>query len=1004
MKKNIFILFTVAVLLLSLSVPVFASDNYTEDEIIAMAEESGEEEGSVVFIPSEQDITADIEVISGGNVVTTYEIITNNKTQNARTAIQKALRFVKKNASETDIYTVRIPKGTYYFYSSLDIYSNTCLDLNGSTVYRAGSCATLLRFGTKNDVSYGYDGYKNITVKNGTFNGNQTGSASLVRFAHADNIKLHNLIFTNSKGVMHLLTFAASNNVSITDCTFSDMTITEKIEKFNCEAVQIDILKSGHFNYPAQDGTPTKNVTVSGCTFQNLQRGVGTHSAFANHYFDNIKITNNTFENIEGYAVNAINYTNSLIEGNTVTDCGSGINCGTVTNYKLAHFYGPVQESDLPVSELNTVVTNNTITLSNKDYDHTGYGINIIGQNIKNYTDKDGKVVNGDYRVSGITVTNNTITSKVSDHNFYGIEIDGAYSPQSGDLSNVLIKNNKITITCNDPAIKGNYGIRALDCTNINIENNTVLDNGSIPHLESGIRLEDSAGCRISGNSITKTSSFGIKLTNAKSSVLNNNTLKEIGLDGIYIFSNSNSVNINGNTIESPQGHGIYVRDSKISNIKGNKISTPKDHGIYITGTASAKRVYENSLIGINNHGIYLNKDASAATIYNNTVDIINKDAVGIYINNNVSVEAIENNRINLNESNAALTVTCKSGITVNSKKCALTTVKNNLIKECKDAGIILHAVKSGSKTAIEENTITNTAKGIYLSNTAAVSSVSSNFICGAKDHGIYLNKSASASKIENNTIDLVSKKANGIYINNTAKTSSILSNNINCGEREESALLKLTCYTGINVNSTACKLKKISGNTVKKATYAGVALYNTKEGTKSSVSKNTVIKPKVGIYISNNTVCSSVTSNYVCGSTSHGIYLNKNASASSITKNTVDTVSKKANAIYIADSASAKKINSNKINTKEKEESAELKVKSNNGININSKKCTVTEIKGNTVKKCSNVGICIYKSKTKPTITKNTVANSAYGIRYKKASVKSNTFIKCSKAKTKKF
>jgi hypothetical protein len=210
--------------IIALSFSSFAS----EAEEIEAAEKA-EEVVSVVFTPSSNDTTESIEVLSGDEVVTTYEIITNNKTQNARDTIQRALRYARNNASENDIYTVRLPKGTYYFYSSLDIYSNTVFDLNGSEILRAGNCASLIRFGEKNDVSYGYDGYKNITIKNGVFDGNQTGSTSLIRFAHADNIKFDNLTFTNTKGVMHLLTFAASNNVSVTDCTFSDMTITEDI-------------------------------------------------------------------------------------------------------------------------------------------------------------------------------------------------------------------------------------------------------------------------------------------------------------------------------------------------------------------------------------------------------------------------------------------------------------------------------------------------------------------------------------------------------------------------------------------------------------------------------------------------------------------------------------------------------------------------------------------------------------------------------------------------------
>ena len=996
MKKSIVFLSVIMTLIIALSFSAFAS----EAEEIEATEEA-EEVVSVVFTPSSNDTTESIEVLSGDEVVTTYEIITNNKTQNARDTIQRALRYARNNASENDIYTVRLPKGTYYFYSSLDIYSNTVFDLNGSVVMRAGNCSSLIRFGEKNDVSYGYNGYKNITIKNGTFDGNRTGNTSLIRFAHAENIKIDNVTFTNTKGVMHLLTFAASNNVSVTDCTFSDMTITKNIEKFNCEALQIDILKKGHFNYPAQDGTPSKNITVSGCTFENLQRGVGTHSAFQNHYFDNIKITGNTFKNIEGYAINAINYTNSVLSDNIIENCSSGINCSTITNYKLAHFYGPVNESDLPVSVLNTVIKNNTISLSDNDYEHIGYGINIAGQNIKNYTDKDGKKISGDYRISGVSAENNTITSKVSAHNFYGIQIEGAVGKENGKIT---VKSNKINISCNNTAVKANYGIRITDSLNVDIEGNTVADNGTVVHLESGIRLESSEGCRIIKNTITNTTSFGIKLTSAAKSVVSENTLNKIASDGIYIFSKSDNVSITDNALYSPKGHGIYARDSKLSDISSNKIYTPNDHGIYVTGTAFVKNIYNNLLSGINSHGIYLNKDASADTILSNKVDIINKSAVGIYLINNASAGTIDKNLINTNESKS-LTVTCKNGITVNSKKCALKSLSSNTVKGCTDNAIVLFALKSDSKPKINSNTvIMGKGMGIYISNSTAVKSVSYNYICGATAHGIYLNKSASASTIKGNTIDIVSNKASGIKIFDKANAVSVTSNIINAGEKEESKSLKLSILTGIEINSKSCKLKSIKNNTVKNPSDTGIVLYGIKSDASPSISGNTVIKPKKGIYLTNSVKCSSISSNYICGSREHGIYLNKTASASSISKNTIDVISKSASGIYLIGDSSVKKINSNTINAKKKAESKKLKVNCTYGICINSKSCKISEIKSNTVKKSSNTAICIYQSKTKPTVTKNTVSNSPYGIRYKKATVKSNTFTKCSKAKTKKL
>ena len=64
----------------------------------------------------------------------------------------------------------------------------------------------------------------------------------------------------------------------------------------------------------------------------------------------------------------------------------------------------------------------------------------------------------------------------------------------------ITVKSNKINISCNDTALKANYGIRVTDSLNVDIEGNTVADNGTVVHLESGIRLESSEGCRIIKN------------------------------------------------------------------------------------------------------------------------------------------------------------------------------------------------------------------------------------------------------------------------------------------------------------------------------------------------------------------------------------------------------------------------------------------------------------------------------------------------------------------------
>ncbi len=120
---------------------------------------------SLAVFASAEDALGNITVInSAGETVATYEIVTNNTSLDARDTIQKALRYVRDNASPTDIHTVKLPQGKYGLQQSLNLYSNTIFDLSGSLIVRAEGCGSMIRFGVSSDVVYGYDGYRNITI------------------------------------------------------------------------------------------------------------------------------------------------------------------------------------------------------------------------------------------------------------------------------------------------------------------------------------------------------------------------------------------------------------------------------------------------------------------------------------------------------------------------------------------------------------------------------------------------------------------------------------------------------------------------------------------------------------------------------------------------------------------------------------------------------------------------------------------------------------------------
>lgn len=87
----------------------------------------------------------------------------------------------------------------------------------------------------------------------------------------------------------HMIEMAAVNNVKITNCNFHDSDVKDSKEK--CEAIQLDICANDNaYSNLIYDGTPCKNVQITGNSFENLSRGIGTHSMLLNNYIENVTI------------------------------------------------------------------------------------------------------------------------------------------------------------------------------------------------------------------------------------------------------------------------------------------------------------------------------------------------------------------------------------------------------------------------------------------------------------------------------------------------------------------------------------------------------------------------------------------------------------------------------------------------------------------------------------------------------------------------------------------
>lgn len=625
-------------------------------------------------------------------------------TSDSRKGIQSCFRFIKNTEDEKQ-YTVKLDTATYHIGGSLDIYGNTTFDMNGSVIKRADeNCPALLRFGAGSEVHYGYDGFKDVTVKNGTFDADRLNNVSMVRFAHAENVVFQNVDFRNTVATNHMLTFAACDGVLIDNCGFYDMDATGLSNAANGEAVQIDVLIKGHFSYPAQDFTPTKNVKVTNCTFKNLIRGLGTHTGVSGHYFENMEFSNNTFENITGYAIKTVNYRNSVIKNNKIINCGSGIFVGNMTNKGCGNFYKAFEETDEINSNSNIEISNNEISVIDTSYGALPFGIQIYGKVV---AASDKKDFAGDYRIGCFSVTNNKITSSISKSAYYSIWLQGIKGNREGVGYDAVVGYNTSVYT-GAKNTKPVYGIRAEDSEGLTIISNKIYDeNEKSPTLNSGVYASNISGFQLLNSELRNTSSFGMKFDKVKNGFVDQNIVSNTGNNAIYVNSGCQKFDVTNNEVSNSKGYGIVLNDAKNSyDVSKNTVSNTKGYAIYLKGASNFKNVSSNYIYSVKTCGIYMNSTAKVNNINKNVIDINSSTKSAIHINDKASVKNIKQNKINTKtkKNSKKLTVKCKNGIQISSKKCAIKQISGNIIKNYKSKAISVTA--SSTKPVIKKNKV----------------------------------------------------------------------------------------------------------------------------------------------------------------------------------------------------------------------------------------------------------------------------------------------------------
>lgn len=322
----------------------------------------------------------------------------------------------------TDIYLV---SGEYTLDSIIFIPSNTKIIGLGEVTIKASGLNCYFANKT-NGQAIQYNGTKNITIQNITFDGLDNASGlTLIGIAHAENITIENCTFKNLHK-WHMIEFNAINKGYIKNCTFENYGTSGNQAT---EAIQLDgMISAEQFpwfgNY---DNTGNDFIVIQGNKFNNIGvKGIGNHSFAAGVVQKNIIIRDNNFSNVHT-CININDFDNLNVMNNTSKSCKNFL--------------------------VTTTVNNNCNNLNIVGNTHIG---NYVS-NSENLGDERFAMLNptgnvGDLRIEFVNITNNHISAcaghgigftanyvTVANNDFYNIARHGIY--HYGGLCGSIVGN-----------------------------------------------------------------------------------------------------------------------------------------------------------------------------------------------------------------------------------------------------------------------------------------------------------------------------------------------------------------------------------------------------------------------------------------------------------------------------------------------------------------------------------------------------------------------------------
>jgi hypothetical protein len=388
------------------------------------------------------------------DVVRDYGVVPGET--NSATKIQNALNAARDAGSGI----VYIPAGTYNIQSTLQIFSGTTLYLTPkTTMYRQFASSPMLANGAFGASYSGYNGQSHIRIIGGIWESRGEAypiqPAQGISIGHGTDIIIENLTVKNIGG-NHAIELNSSKNVRVKNCRFIGFVNTGN--RAFSEAIQIDLAKASatspnpYFGwFGAYDETSCEDVIVEGCYFGSSgtvgttawPTGIGTHAFTSGEYHKNIKLVNNTFENLTEYAIRTYNnYDNLLIQGNIIKNCFAGISIGADNDADFTEAEGPAMllfsdnHTSYNITIVDNSIDNSETTGTNGIWVINAQNVNITNNRIKGISRTGSNLADGILCVK-------LVNGIISNNNLEDIGDDGI--DIRTESRNVFISNNLTT-------------------------------------------------------------------------------------------------------------------------------------------------------------------------------------------------------------------------------------------------------------------------------------------------------------------------------------------------------------------------------------------------------------------------------------------------------------------------------------------------------------------------------------------------------------------------------